>query len=153
MYQIWANMKYRCNNPTYKRYDRYGGRGIIVCDEWNDNFKDFYDWAINNGYQDDLTLDRIDNNGNYEPNNCRWATYTQQNYNRGISFDVTINGETKTDREWCEIYNLNYRTFITRYSNYGWDIEDAIIRPVNRKRPSRYKSYDEEVEQRESARL
>ena len=153
LYQIWANMKYRCNTPTYKRYSRYGGRGIKVCDKWNNSFESFYDWSINNGYQDDLTLDRIDNDGNYEPNNCRWATYTQQNYNRSIAFNVTINGETKTTREWCKKYNLNYRTFIVRYSNYGWDIVDAITRPVERKIPSGYKSFEEEVAQRERNRL
>lgn len=80
------------------------------------------------------------------------ATYTQQNYNRGISFDVIINGETKTAREWCEIYNLNYYTFISRYSNYGWNMVDAITKPVERENPSGYKSYDESVMQREMNR-
>ena len=75
-------MKQRCTNPNKANYERYGGRGISVCKEWSESFKSFYDWAISNGYRDDLTLDRIENDGNYEPGNCRWATPKEQAANR-----------------------------------------------------------------------
>ena len=81
-YSIWAGMKARCSYPKDCKYHLYGGRGITVCDEWRNSFKAFYDWAMANGYRDDLTHDRIDSNGNYEPSNCRWATYSEQNKNR-----------------------------------------------------------------------
>ena len=81
-YRIWANMKSRCLNPKNKKYNIYGGRGIFVCDEWKNSFQAFYDWAMANGYKNDLTLDRIDGDGNYEPSNCRWATFSEQNKNR-----------------------------------------------------------------------
>ena len=75
-------MKTRCYNEKDPHFERWGGRGIIICDEWLNDFKAFYDWAMNNGYQDDLTIDRIDNELGYSPDNCRWATVMQQNNNK-----------------------------------------------------------------------
>lgn len=82
LYHIWRGMKQRCNNPNNKDYPKYGGRGIRICKDWKDDFCTFRNWAVNNGYAPDLTIDRINNDGNYEPSNCRWATSTQQNSNR-----------------------------------------------------------------------
>lgn len=82
LFNIWKGMKTRCFNPNSQAYKNYGGRGITICDEWKSDFQHFHDWAILHGYSDSLTIDRINNDGNYEPSNCRWATRKQQNSNR-----------------------------------------------------------------------
>ena len=82
LHLIWSGMKARCNNPKANGYMQYGGKGVTVCDEWTHDFKTFYDWATANGYADNLTIDRIDVNGNYEPSNCRWVSWKVQENNR-----------------------------------------------------------------------
>lgn len=108
LYDIWRGMKKRCNLQTDKDYHRYGGSGISVCQEWNNSFMSFYTWSIENGYDDNLTIDRVDTFGNYEPDNCRWVDIKTQERNRRNNIFLTHNGETKNLSEWCEILNCNY---------------------------------------------
>lgn len=128
-YDIWQNMKGRCYNPHNPRYDRYGGRGITVCDEWKEDFNAFYEWSVQNGYSDDLTIDRIDNDKGYSPDNCRWATQEEQARNRESNIKITIGNATKTLTEWCEIFELDYKKIIMRYrrNNYR-GIDDLFNR-------------------------
>lgn len=128
LYVIWNNMKKRCYNPKNKSFKDYGGRGIEVCDEWKTDFSVFYTWAINNGYNDTLTIDRINNDGNYEPNNCRWATKLEQNKNTRHNRLITLDGITKCISDWAKEYKLNYNTLIDRL-NRGWSEEKAIKTP------------------------
>ncbi len=121
-------MKTRCYNKNFLRYVDYGRRGISICDEWKNNFKAFYDWAISNGYSNELTIDRIDNDGNYEPNNCRWATVSEQNRNSRHNNCLTYNGETHCLKEWSEITGLNYGCLKNRMK-YGWNVEDILTKP------------------------
>lgn len=126
LYRTWLGVKTRCNNISDEHYKDYGGRGIVVCDEWENDFQAFYKWAMLHGYDDTLTLDRIDVNGNYEPNNCRWATRKQQARNRRSNRRFTYNGRTRCLSEWCELMGLNYNTVCTRLNKLGWSIEKAL---------------------------
>ncbi len=115
--RIWADMHTRCYNEKEKPYKNYGGRGIKICDEWlgKGGCRRFYEWAIKNGYREDLTIDRIDVNGNYEPSNCRWATYAEQAMNRRISVKVLYEGEEMSPKELSEITGINIRTIYSKY--------------------------------------
>lgn len=126
MYRIWNNLRDKCYNENNKAYKYYGKRGIKICDKWLNSFDIFYDWAMANGYDDNLTIDRIDNNKGYSPNNCRWTTMKQQNRNKRSNRNYTINGETHCLKEWCEILGLKYNTIIGRINQYGWSIERAL---------------------------
>lgn len=126
-------MKTRCYNPNSPSYKRYGGRNVSICKEWLEDFDSFRIWAENNGYSSSLSIDRIDNNGPYSPDNCRWVNNKQQQNNKENNFYVCLDGITKTMSEWAELYNINLHTIYGRLRN-GWDIEDAIKRPSKGKR-------------------
>lgn len=125
LYDIWRGMKQRCYNPKTNRYKNYGGRGICVCDEWKNDFQSFYNWAISSGYSDDLTIDRINTDGNYEPGNCRWATVKQQANNRTSNNIVEFNGESHTLTQWSEITGIKMATIWARLQK-GWSVSDAL---------------------------
>ncbi len=109
LHRVWDNMKTRCYNPANKYYHRYGGRGITVCSEWRKSFTAFKEWALSNGYSDDLTLDRIDNNKGYSPKNCRWVTYAQQMNNTSSTTFITIE-EKRSLQEWAKISGVKPET-------------------------------------------
>ena len=132
LYHIWQGVKRRCNDKNTVCYDRYGGRGITVCEEWNNSFVPFYEWAINNGYTEELTLDRIDNNGNYEPSNCRWATMQEQSNNRSSNIKITIGNATKTLMQWCEIFEVDYQTVKARYHRFPDQTLEELFSPIPR---------------------
>lgn len=126
---VYKGMKQRCYNENSTFYKDYGGRGINVCDEWLHSYEDFKLWAISNGYKPGLTIDRIDNNGNYGPSNCRWVTRKIQANNRRSNHLVTIGEETHTIKEWSIIKGVNRKTIHTRIAR-GWDEVVAITTPV-----------------------
>lgn len=130
LYGIFYGLIERCYNKDRKEYPDYGGRGITICDEWLNDFKVFYDWAINNGWVKKLTLEREDNDGNYTPDNCKWATMKEQSRNRRSNINITAFGETKCATDWA----LDERCKTGVYGIYsrikkGWDAESAIALP------------------------
>lgn len=127
LYSIWPGIKARCNNPNKKCYKNYGGRGIKVCDEWEKDYKAFHDWAIANGYTDDLTIERIDVNKGYSPDNCMWITIREQSRNKRNSRWISVNGETKLIGEWEKELGLSQGAIGKRLKN-GWSIEDACTK-------------------------
>ena len=129
LYRIWTNMRNRCNLPTSTEYKRYGARGITVCDEWRDSFQAFYDWAMANGYRDDLTIDRIDVNGPYSPKNCRWATAHEQGRNTRRNRLLSYNGETHCITDWANITGIAPTLIGQRIDRLGWSVEKALTEP------------------------
>lgn len=129
---IFNSMKQRCYNKNCSAYKNYGGRGIKICDKWLNNkngIKNFINWAINNGYQEGLTIDRINNNGDYCPENCRWITMKEQNKNKRSNVIIKINNEEKCISEWAEIYNLNDATVRRRFK--VGDKNERLIRKID----------------------
>lgn len=131
LYSIWVNMRNRCSNQENKSFAYYGGRGISVCDEWNE-FLNFEKWAIQNGFEENLTLDRIDVNGNYEPENCRWISRKEQMRNTRSNHLLTYNGDTKTMAEWAEITGIPYSTLKQRINKYNYSVEKALNKQVQK---------------------
>lgn len=135
LHSRWLDIKDRCYNPNNSEYNRYGGRGICVCDEWRNNFSAFKDWALENGFQKSLTIDRIDNDGDYEPGNCRWVDRATQSRNTSRNHYLTVNGRTQTVMDWAKEKGLN-ESVIRRRILRGWSDERSVntpARPIKRK--------------------
>ena len=130
LYGIYTGIKTRCLNANEPAYKDYGGRGIKMCDEWLNDFMAFYDWAMANGYNDNLSIDRIDVNGNYEPSNCQWATRKEQNNNKRNNHLITYKGKTQTIAQWANEKGLSYKVLYTRLIDYKWAIDKALTTPV-----------------------
>lgn len=136
LHKIWSGMKQRCNYPNARCFELYGGRGITVCDEWQHSFESFRDWALLNGYADNLTLDRIDTNGNYCPENCRWATYKTQENNRVNNHRVIYKGKEYTLSKLSEKLNISSSTLAWRI-NHKWDEKELSIAPAYNNKKTR----------------
>lgn len=128
LYYIWRAMKSRCENAKNKKAPIYKNRGIKVCDEWHD-YNNFRKWAFNNGYAENLTIDRIDNDGNYCPENCRWVDLITQANNMRTNRRIEYNGETKTLAQWARTFKINYNTLKNRLAK-GWEFERAVLEDV-----------------------
>ena len=131
LYSIWTNMKQRCMSEKNKSYSDYGARGVTICDEWIESYSLFRDWAISNGYDERLpfyecSLDRIDVDGPYSPDNCRWANAKEQARNRRNTITFSYGDETLSLSEWAERTGIKYHTLFARIYKLGWDFEKAI---------------------------
>lgn len=136
LHNKWLKMKERCYNKNTKCYKNYGGRGIKVCNEWLNDFTEFYNWSINNGYKEGLTIDRIDVNKNYEPSNCRFVTQKEQQNNRRNNVYITYKDETKTLSQWADYYDIPYKVLWKRIK-LGWKFEKAISTSIGGKNERR----------------
>lgn len=124
LHGVWSMMKQRCFNPNQRTFKWYGARGITVCAEWLD-FMGFYEWAVANGYRDGLTLDRIDPNGNYSPENCRWISWKKQMNNKRSNRLLSAFGKTMTIQEWSEATGIHRSTIVNRLK-LGWSPNQAV---------------------------
>jgi hypothetical protein len=129
LYRIWHGMLERCNNKNHVYFDDYGGRGIDVCDDWKSDFRKFMDWSLSNGYSEKLTIDRIDNNKGYSPDNCKWSTMKEQRNNTRANRNLTYNGITMNVTQWAEMLGISRNTLFSRLRK-GWNVEKALSTPV-----------------------
>lgn len=125
LYNVWRNIKYRCNCKTCKMYKHYGGRGIKLCNEWSNNYESFYNWSMNNGYQEGLSIDRINVNGDYEPSNCRWATQEEQANNTTKNIYIDYKGNKKTISQIAKENGFRPSMLYYRLSK-GLSVEEAL---------------------------
>ncbi len=137
LYAVWNSMKQRCLNKNHKSYQAYGGRGITICKEWQDNFINFYNWALANGYNEQAefmqcTIDRIDVNGNYEPSNCRWVNARVQGDNTRTANRIEYNGEIHCLSEWARILNIGRKTIYYKLKK-GLSFEEIVNKSKNKK--------------------
>ncbi len=139
LHRIWANMKTRCYDPQSRAYKNYGGRGILICDEWRDDFQKFYDWAINCGYQDDLMIDRIDNDKGYYPDNCRWVNIEVQNNNKRSNIKIEHQGKVQTLAQWSKELEIEMDVLWHRIRVSGWSVERAFETPVDERKSHKKK--------------
>ena len=129
LYAVWCSMKSRCYNPNNRCYKDYGGRGISICKEWKSDYMAFYNWSIKNGYKPGLSIDRINTNGNYCPENCRWATMAQQNRNYSRNHMIEYNGETKCLSDWADLFGIKRETVLFRLRQ-GKPLEE-VFSPID----------------------
>ena len=129
IYKIWIGIKKRCYNKNCKSYENYGGRGIRVCEEWENDYEAFKKWSLENGYNDLLTVDRVNVDGDYSPENCRWVNHHVQANNTRSNRLITFNGKTQTLSDWASEYNINYSTLFSRLYR-GWSIEESLLTPI-----------------------
>jgi hypothetical protein len=132
LYRIWKDMLRRCYSPKCKSYRIYGGRGIVVCEEWKIEYSIFKEWAMSSGYSNKLTIDRIDSNGNYEPSNCKWSTYKEQENNSSNNRVIEYGGASHSVAIWAEILGLSYPTLISRIRR-GWSVDRAFYTPQQKR--------------------
>lgn len=132
IYNSWKGMRRRCGSPYATGYENYGGRGIKVCEEWDKDPLVFIHWALANGWEEGLTLDRIDNNGDYCPENCRWISRAKQLLNRRNNRIMTLNGKSQTMKEWADELGISPLTLSNRVNRHGWSDEKALTTPIDK---------------------
>ena len=141
----WHGIKKRCLNENDERYHQYGGRGIKICPEWLESFDNFAEWALSHGYAENLTLERIDVNGDYCPENCKWITLQEQAFNKRGTKWVDYKGEHTQLKKLCERLGVTYDTVHDRIYKRGWSVEDAIEKPSERENPLRRKCQEKGI--------
>lgn len=132
LYNTWKNIKTRCYNSKCSDYKDYGLRGITVCDEWKNNFVEFFYWALKNGWEKGLTIERLNNDKGYSPDNCKWISMKEQSKNRRTNRQITYNGQTHTLAEWSRITGIARKTLEMRLDSKNFTTEEAFEKPVNK---------------------
>lgn len=132
LYKVWAAVKQRCTNPKNKAYKNYGGRGIKLCDEWLE-YEPFEEWAFENGYAEGLQLDRIDNNGSYSPDNCRFVSTLENSHNKRNNVWITIDGKTALAVDWAKEVGVDVEVIRKRLRK-GWTPKEAVFAPLGTRR-------------------